>query len=154
MYAYVCLTGNIHTCTYNTLQVRIYAQYAGLYAFGCVSLCKTGCLGSYCLKIMSVIYYYLIKFDHQKRSLLWQAICSGKEIQLHSLNGTGDGLQNYGFIAHVHVVYQITVRYTQSIQHLVYCSSMCAQGIVFCGTLASSKQEMIQLTNAWQVSCM
>ena len=48
----------------------------------------------------------LIEYNHQKRSLLSQAILSGKEIRRHSINGTGKGfLENYITVSHACLVY-------------------------------------------------
>ena len=51
-----------------------------------------GCLGLTTGKSpVSVIYCLLIEFMSQKRRLLHQAICSGKEIRNHSINRMGEG---------------------------------------------------------------
>ena len=84
--------GRVSLCMYVCMYVWIYV---------CICGQKRAVWGLTTWKSpISVIYCLLVKFNGQKRGLLCQAICSGKEIWNHSINGTKKVLENCITVSH------------------------------------------------------
>ena len=144
----------VHVCTVELCVWSHWFVYVCLYMYICGQ--KNDYLGSYCLQIShQLIYCLLFEYNHKKGGLLHQAVCSGKEIWRHSINGTGKGfLENCITVSHTSstcnaaiLVEPDCVYYAMLLPTAVQAfatgigytdSAQCALGM-FCGTLVQLK---------------
>ena len=105
--------------------------------------------------LVDAIYCLLIEFNHQKRSLLHQMICSGKEIRRHPINETGKGFPENCIMvsralstcnaASYAMLLQLQCRPTISLWVQSVLTVLSAHiGYVFCGSLLKLSISVVQ----------